>query len=52
MAQQKETERVREIFEASAAHYDRVIAFSEKLLFGDGRAWAQYISNKVMMEWL
>src|SRR5690349_6866537 len=40
MAQQKETERVREIFEVSAAHYDRAIAFSEKLLFGDGRAWA------------
>jgi len=40
MSQQKETERVREIFNASAAHYDRAIAFSEKLFFGDGRAWA------------
>ena len=40
MSPQKETERVREIFDASAAHYDRAIAFSEKLLFGDGRAWA------------
>jgi hypothetical protein len=40
MAQQKETERVREIFDASAAQYDRGIAFCEKLLFGDGRAWA------------
>src|SRR6266699_636501 len=40
MAQQKETERVREIFDASAAHYDRGMAFSEKLFFGDGRAWA------------
>ncbi len=38
MSQQKETERVREIFDASAAHYDRGIAFSEKLFFGDGRA--------------
>jgi ubiquinone/menaquinone biosynthesis C-methylase UbiE len=40
MAQQKETERVREIFDASAAEYDRAIAFSEKLFFGNGRAWA------------
>jgi ubiquinone/menaquinone biosynthesis C-methylase UbiE len=40
MSQQKETERVREIFEASAAQYDRAMAFNEKLLFGDGRAWA------------
>lgn len=40
MSQQTETERVREIFDASAAHYDREMAFSEKLFFGDGRAWA------------
>jgi ubiquinone/menaquinone biosynthesis C-methylase UbiE len=40
MSQHKETERVREIFEASAAQYDRAMAFNEKLLFGDGRAWA------------
>ena len=40
MSQQKETERVREIFDASAANYDKAIAFSEKLLFGDGRSWA------------
>jgi ubiquinone/menaquinone biosynthesis C-methylase UbiE len=40
MAEQKETERVREIFDASAAQYDRGMAFSEKLLFGDGRSWA------------
>ena len=40
MSQQKETERVREIFDASAAEYDRAIAFSERLFFGDGRAWA------------
>jgi len=40
MAQQKETERVREIFDASAAEYDKAIAFSEKVFFGDGRAWA------------
>ena len=39
MPQQKETERVREIFDESAADYDKAIAFSEKLLFGDGRAW-------------
>lgn len=37
---QKETERVRGIFDASAAEYDRAIAFSEKLFFGDGRSWA------------
>ena len=40
MAQQKETERVREIFEESAAGYDKAMAFNEKLLFGDGRVWA------------
>lgn len=40
MSQHKETERVREIFEASAAQYDRAMAFNEKLFFGDGRAWA------------
>jgi ubiquinone/menaquinone biosynthesis C-methylase UbiE len=40
MSQQKETERVREIYNDSAARYDRGIAFAEKLLFGDGRAWA------------
>ena len=40
MTQQKETERVREIFDASAAKYDKGMAFTEKLFFGDGRAWA------------
>jgi ubiquinone/menaquinone biosynthesis C-methylase UbiE len=40
MSQQNETARVREIYDASAAHYDKDMAFSEKLLFGDGRAWA------------
>ena len=40
MSQQTETERVREIFDASAAHYDKGMAFTEKLFFGDGRAWA------------
>src|SRR5215469_15406357 len=40
MSKQRETERVREIFEASAAEYDRGMAFNERLLFGDGRAWA------------
>ncbi len=40
MSQRSETERVREIFDASAAQYDKGMAFSEKLLFGDGRAWS------------
>jgi ubiquinone/menaquinone biosynthesis C-methylase UbiE len=40
LSQQTETERVREIFDASAAQYDKGMAFTEKLLFGDGRAWA------------
>ncbi len=40
MAQQSETERVREIFDASAAQYNKGMAFAEKLFFGDGRAWA------------
>ncbi len=34
-----ETERVRRIYDKSAGWYDRVIGFSEKLLFGEGRAW-------------
>ena len=40
MSVQTETERVREIFDASAAQYDKSMAFNEKLLFGDGRTWA------------
>src|SRR5881227_1261188 len=40
MSQQTETERVREIFDVSAAQYDKGMAFNEKLFFGDGRAWA------------
>ena len=40
MSLQTETERVREIFDASAAQYDKAMSFNEKLLFGDGRAWA------------
>ncbi len=40
MSHQTETERVREIFDASAVHYDKGMAFTEKLFFGDGRAWA------------
>ena len=31
MSQQAETERVREIFDASAAQYDKGMAFTEKL---------------------
>ena len=40
MSQQTETERVRALFDATAAQYDKAMAFNEKLLFGDGRAWA------------
>jgi ubiquinone/menaquinone biosynthesis C-methylase UbiE len=40
MSTQTETERVREIFDASAPEYDKGMAFTEKLFFGDGRAWA------------
>jgi ubiquinone/menaquinone biosynthesis C-methylase UbiE len=31
---------VREISDASAAQYDKGMAFTEKLFFGDGQAWA------------
>lgn len=34
-----ETARVRQHYEALADNYDRLIGISEKLLFGDGRAW-------------
>ena len=50
MSQQKETKRVREIFDASAAHYDRGMAFSEKLFFGDGRAWACSQARGLVLE--
>ena len=40
MPQPEETERVRGIYDVLAARYDRGIAFSEKYLVGDGRAWA------------
>lgn len=40
MSQQKETERVRKIYDATAADYDRGIVSGEKFFFGDGRAWA------------
>jgi ubiquinone/menaquinone biosynthesis C-methylase UbiE len=40
LSQQTETERVRGIFDSTAAQYDKGMAFTEKLLFGDGRAWA------------
>ncbi len=50
MSQQAETERVREIFDASAAGYDKGMAFTEKLLFGDGRAWACYQARGQVLE--
>ena len=34
-----ETERVRRLQDREAPHYDRQIAFFERLLFGDGRQW-------------
>lgn len=39
MPKQTETERVREIFDTTAAQYDKGMAFTEKLFLGDGRAW-------------
>jgi len=35
-----ETGRVRDIYDAMAPRYDRMIAVAERLLFGDGRQWA------------
>ena len=34
-----ETERVRRIYDRVASRYDGVIAWSEKIFFGNGRAW-------------
>src|SRR5260370_42486487 len=34
-----ETDRVRRIYDDGASRYDRMIGFSEKLFFGDGRRW-------------
>lgn len=34
-----DTERVRWVYEKVADHYDTRIRFSEKVFFGDGRAW-------------
>lgn len=50
MPQQKETERVRAIYDATAAHYDREIASSEKMFFGDGRAWACSLAQGQVLE--
>jgi len=36
----RETARVRGIYETMAPGYDRMIAVAERLLFGDGRQWA------------
>lgn len=35
----KETERVRRLWDRAAPKYDRMIAFSEKVLFSGGRRW-------------
>ena len=35
-----ETERVRRVYEQSASRYDQFIRVTERLLLGDGRAWA------------
>ena len=34
-----ETERVRQLYDREADKYDKLIGFSEKLFFGDGRSW-------------
>jgi hypothetical protein len=49
LPQQKETERVREIFDTSASQYDRGMAFNENLLFGDGRACSQ-VRGQIVIE--
>ncbi len=40
MPEPTENEHVRSIFDATAAEYDKAMSFNEKLIFGDGRAWA------------
>lgn len=45
-----ETARVRERYEAFADRYDRLIGISEKLLFGDGRAWACSLARGDVLE--
>jgi ubiquinone/menaquinone biosynthesis C-methylase UbiE len=40
MADAAETERVRRIQDKSAPRFDKQMAFWERILFGDGRAWA------------
>jgi ubiquinone/menaquinone biosynthesis C-methylase UbiE len=34
-----ETERVRDVYERAASHYDQFIGLTERPLIGDGRAW-------------
>jgi ubiquinone/menaquinone biosynthesis C-methylase UbiE len=34
-----ETKRVQRLYDEGASRYDKLISFSEKLLFGDGRRW-------------
>ncbi|GLV59290.1 ubiquinone/menaquinone biosynthesis methyltransferase [Dictyobacter sp. S3.2.2.5] len=40
MVSPNETERVRAIYDSTAARYDQSMNFSEKFFIGDGRAWA------------
>lgn len=39
MRDESATEKQRRVWDKSAAHYDRQIAFFEKVWFGDGREW-------------
>jgi ubiquinone/menaquinone biosynthesis C-methylase UbiE len=44
-----ETLRVKAIYDREAEHYDRIARLAERLLFGDGRAWAaSHASGKVL----
>jgi ubiquinone/menaquinone biosynthesis C-methylase UbiE len=44
-----ETERVRKNQDRNAPHYDRQIAFFERVLFGDGRRWVcQQVRGRVL----
>lgn len=47
---QAETERVRRLYERAADRYDRAMSVSEKLFFGDGRAWVSSRARGEVLE--
>jgi hypothetical protein len=50
LAVSSETERIRRIWERTAPNYDKKIAFWERVLFKDGRAWVCFRASGATLE--